>query len=265
MSNFEEETYSTIFTSLKHPVRRKILRMLSEKPRNFSKMLEDLEIPSSHLTYHLENLGELVSKTEDGKYKLSTFGEAAATTMSKVEEAPKVREPNRFLSMSIKWKSFFGMLMIGLIVLASVSYIQYQSLNKLSSEYEILKELVELVEKGASLQSEYTLRCEAEGFEFDEVDLNKSQMFRIWVLRPQYCVIYNPYNTSTLYLVLSIRTILSESYVPINVQEGNVFDLEINETAPRNLECKCKCQRHIFGAVSLRGMVYHQSFWRNKH
>jgi len=131
MSNFEEETYSTIFTSLKHPVRRKILRMLSEKPRNFSKMLEDLEIPSSHLTYHLENLGELVSKTEDGKYKLSTFGEAAATTMSKVEEAPKVREPNRFLSMSIKWKSFFGMLMIGLIVLASVSYIQYQSLNKI--------------------------------------------------------------------------------------------------------------------------------------
>jgi len=165
MSGFEEETYSTIFTSLKHPVRRRILRMLSEKPRNFSEILEALRISSSHLTYHLENLGELVSKTSDGKYKLSTFGEAAVTTMSKVEEAPKVMEPKSAPSLSIKWKSFFVALMIGLVVLASVSYIQYQSLNRLSAkherlsaEYEKLKEFVELVEKGASLQSEYALR-----------------------------------------------------------------------------------------------------------
>jgi len=231
MSGFEEETYSTIFTSLKHPVRRRILRMLSEKSRNFSEILEALGISSSHLTYHLENLGELVSKTEDGKYKLSTFGEAAVTTMSKVEEAPKVMEPKRAPSLPIKWKSFFVVLMIGLVVLAGVCYTQYQSLNRLSAEYEQLKEFVELVEKGASLQSEYTLRYKADKFEFDEVDFNKSHIW-IRLVGPQYCVIYNPYDNSKLCLDLSISTTLSESFVPISVQEGNVFDLGTNETAP---------------------------------
>ena len=239
MSGFEEETYSTIFTSLKHPVRRKILRMLSEKPRNFSEILEALGISSSHLTYHLENLGELVSKTENGKYKLSTFGEAAVGTMSKVEETPKITELKSSPSLPKKWKSFFVVLMIGLVVLASVSYTQYQSLSRLSAEheqlsveYEKLKELVELVEKGASLQSKYTLRYQAEGFEFDEANFNKSGLIKIKLLDPSYCVIYVPYDNFTLYLVLSISTILSESCVPINVQEGNVFDLGTNETAP---------------------------------
>jgi len=226
MSGFEEETYSTIFTSLKHPVRRKILRMLSEKARNFSEILEALGISSSHLTYHLENLGELVSKTEDGKYKLSTFGEAAVGTMSKVEEAPKVMEPKRAPSLPIKWKSFFVALMIGLVVLAGVCYTQYQSLNRLSAEYEQLKEFVELVSEGASLQSEYTFRYEFHKFDFDKVGPITI------VLVPQYCLIYNPYDNSKLCLDLSISTILSESCVPISVQEGNVFDLGTNEIAP---------------------------------
>ena len=240
MSNSgEEEAYSTIFTSLKHPIRRKILRMLSEKPKSFSEIQEAFRIESSHLTYHLENLGELVSKMEDGKYRLSTFGEAAVTTMSKVEEAPKVTEPKLLSSLSIKWKSFFVVLMIGLVVLAGVSYTQYWSLNRVSAEYEQLsveyeklKELVELVEKGASLQSKYTLRYEAEGFEFDEGSLIEGSMMKIRLQGPSHCVIYVPYDNFTLYLVLSINTILSESYVPINVQEGNVFDLGTNETAP---------------------------------
>ena len=31
----EDEIYSTMFSSLKHPVRRKILRMLGNKPMTF--------------------------------------------------------------------------------------------------------------------------------------------------------------------------------------------------------------------------------------
>ena len=81
MSDSGEETYSTMFTSLKHPARRKILRMLAEKPKNFSRILEELGISSSHLTYHLENLGELVTKMDDVKYRLSTFGKAAVLTI----------------------------------------------------------------------------------------------------------------------------------------------------------------------------------------
>jgi hypothetical protein len=62
--------------------------MLSKKPMTFSEMLEALGVSSSFLTYHLENLGELVGKTNDGTYKLSSFGEAAITTMTKVEDIP---------------------------------------------------------------------------------------------------------------------------------------------------------------------------------
>jgi hypothetical protein len=51
-------------------------------------MVEVLGVSNSFLTYHLDNLGELIGKTEDGKYKLSNFGEAANATMTKVEDIP---------------------------------------------------------------------------------------------------------------------------------------------------------------------------------
>lgn len=84
----DEEPYSTIFASLKHPIRRTILRMLSKKPMSFSEMLGILGVSSSFLTYHLENLGELIGKIDDNKYRLSSFGEAAIATMTKVEDIP---------------------------------------------------------------------------------------------------------------------------------------------------------------------------------
>ena len=54
----------------------------------FSEMLGILGVSNSFLTYHLENLGELVSKVDDGKYRLSSFGEAAMATLTKVEDIP---------------------------------------------------------------------------------------------------------------------------------------------------------------------------------
>jgi hypothetical protein len=112
--------------------------MLAGKPKNFSKILEEMGISSSHLTYHLENLGELLNKMDDGKYRLSTFGEAAVMTMKGVEEVP-TNTPMNFLTLPIKWKSFFAMLMIGIIVLSVFSYIQFLSLNNISLEYSELK------------------------------------------------------------------------------------------------------------------------------
>jgi DNA-binding transcriptional ArsR family regulator len=90
MSNDDEEPYSTIFASLKHPIRRRILRMLSKQPMSFSEMTDALGVSNSFLTYHLESLGELLGKTEDGKYRLSSFGEAANATMNKVEDIPTI-------------------------------------------------------------------------------------------------------------------------------------------------------------------------------
>ena len=134
MSGSEEETYSTMFSSLRHPARRKILRMLSEKSLTFSEILEHLEIPSSHLTYHLENLGELVVKKEDGKYKLSSFGEAAVVMMKGAEEVPEVQKKS-FSSLPFRWKSLYAVFIIGIVILASVSYGQYSSYNQLSKDY----------------------------------------------------------------------------------------------------------------------------------
>lgn len=137
-STSEEEIYSTMFSSLKHPVRRKILRMLSEEPMTFSQLLEILGVASSHLTYHLENLGELLSKTEDGKYRLSTFGKASVKTMRIVEEAAPV-DSKHALSLPLRWKSIFAIVMIGVLLLSSMIYIQFTSLNQLTKDYDQLQ------------------------------------------------------------------------------------------------------------------------------
>lgn len=134
----EEETYSTMFTSLKHPARRKILRILAIKPKTFSQILEELTISSSHLTYHLEHLGELVSKTEDGAYMLSSFGEAAVTAMREVEEVPNLESKNP-MKLPLIWKSLFAIFMISIVILAGFSYIQYLNLDHISSKYDQLE------------------------------------------------------------------------------------------------------------------------------
>lgn len=60
--------------------------MLRENELAFSKILESLSIDSGHLNYHLESLGDLITRSKDGKYRLSSFGLAAVKLMSGVEE-----------------------------------------------------------------------------------------------------------------------------------------------------------------------------------
>ncbi len=127
----EDEIYSTMFSSLKHPVRRKILRMLGNKPMTFMEMVEQLGVSTPHLTYHLENLGELVSKTDDGQYKLSGFGLATVTAMKDVEEVHQTEPKRRVLTF--KWKALFGALLIAVVLLASMSAYQFNIVNQLSS------------------------------------------------------------------------------------------------------------------------------------
>ena len=138
MSDSEETIYSTMFKSLKHPVRRKILRVLSDKPTSFSDLLGELGVSSSHLTYHLESLGELVAKLDGGNYKLSTFGEAAVNTMRVVEDAPVVQTSQKW-SMSFRWKPVFGALVIGIVLLASLSVMQFNTMNLMSNQQSQLQ------------------------------------------------------------------------------------------------------------------------------
>lgn len=132
MATSEDEIYSIMFSSLKHPVRRKILRMLAEKPMAFTELSEYLAVATPHLTYHLESLGELVVKMDDGRYKLSTFGLATVSAMREVEEAPQT-EPKRRSKVPVTWKAAFAVLMAAVLILSSVSVLQLSTLNQLSS------------------------------------------------------------------------------------------------------------------------------------
>jgi DNA-binding transcriptional ArsR family regulator len=132
----EEEIYSIMFSSLKHPVRRKILRMLGNKPMTFMEMVEELGVSTPHLTYHLESLGELVSKMDNGQYKLSAFGLATVSAMKGVEEVREI-EPKRRL-MTVKWKAIFGVMMIAVLLLTGMSVFEYASINQISSSQQSL-------------------------------------------------------------------------------------------------------------------------------
>ena len=135
----EEETYSTIFTALRHPIRRRILRTLAKEPLTFTDILNQLGIESPHLTYHLDSLGVLLAKTDRGQYRLSTFGRAAVSMMGWVEDAPKTAPPSGILSG--KWPIGILVLVVGFAVLAGAYYSQsqfnalYQKHTQLATNY----------------------------------------------------------------------------------------------------------------------------------
>jgi DNA-binding transcriptional ArsR family regulator len=126
MSGSEEEEYSAVFASLKHPIRRKILRILSKGPENFTDLQKTFMIESSHLTYHLEGLGNLLLKTKDGKYRLSSLGDAAVSMMSRVEEPPRAKRHVRFPKI---WRFVVVALLVGIIVVSTVFYLDHQGLS----------------------------------------------------------------------------------------------------------------------------------------
>ncbi|MBA7680672.1 hypothetical protein ES703_88993 [subsurface metagenome] len=101
MSEVDEEVYTTIFNALRHGVRRRILRMLSETHMSFTAINYKLYISSSHLTYHLDSLKELVSKNDSG-YRLSVFGRAAVDMMNGIEN-PLPARAGTAPFMSLEW------------------------------------------------------------------------------------------------------------------------------------------------------------------
>lgn len=133
MADFEEETYSTVFTSLKHPLRRKILRTLSAGPQSFTDLQRASGMESPHLTYHLEGLGSLLIKTDDGKYALSALGLAAVSMMEQAEE-PRNRAFPRVSFSPRKWKLLIVALAMGIIVLSAAFIFEYQNLTLPSNQ-----------------------------------------------------------------------------------------------------------------------------------
>jgi len=109
--DFEEDTYNAIFSALKHPIRRKILRTLDQAPATYTEMLNTLGIETGLLNYHLESLSSLIAKNEENKYDLSDYGRAALSLTRGVEEPSAPRE------MKIARRALMAMV-VGLLILA---------------------------------------------------------------------------------------------------------------------------------------------------
>lgn len=235
MPQVDEEVYSTMFNALRHGVRRRILRMLSEKRMTFTAINDNLSISSSHLTYHIDSLGELVSKN-NSDYRLSVFGRAAVEMMMNVENPPYQKEiftrPNLL-------KVTAGLLIITIVAVSALSVnlytlsnrhrelnIAYElSLDELEatvSELEVFQELESLIinrpfarfGSGLEIISGYNL-------EYEQSRTN-SHFDHSWV-GPRV-VFYSPQDNLTLRMYSFISLI--ESFIPLTIQIGNAYQNE---------------------------------------
>ena len=114
----EEETYSVIFRALKHPVRRRIMKNLCHRPMNFMDLARELAVDGGHLTYHLESLGHLVSKDDEGRYSLSVFGTAALHLFSEVEGDAAHGTKQNFKDLAVKLRRWRVAALVGSVVAA---------------------------------------------------------------------------------------------------------------------------------------------------
>ncbi len=140
MSN-EDDTYSTIFTALKHPIRRKILRRLQSSPATYTELLNQLTIENGLLNYHLESIRELITKMEDGRYTLNEFGRAGVQLLQRVEEPIAI---NATVSSS-RQGQLLKMLSVAVIIILSFSTWSLYSSN------QVLK--ADLVDQGNQIET----------------------------------------------------------------------------------------------------------------
>ncbi len=113
---FEEDTYTTIFKAMQHPIRRRILRAISEKPSSYSEIQRELNIDNGLLNYHLEALSSLITKNSDEKYTLSDFGRATVSLVNGVEE-PAHLSHNRQVGALKRISTIMVILLVSIAVL----------------------------------------------------------------------------------------------------------------------------------------------------
>jgi len=149
-------------------------------------MQQVFRIESPHLTYHLESLGDLILKTEDGKYTLSSLGEAAASIMQDVEEYPKTLLRPTF--PSDRWKVLFSALLMTLILTSALWLFQYRTLIQLSNQYTRLRTEHELITE--ALREAFDLENFVLTYEYTE---NGSVASPLLTINDSTRILYSPY------------------------------------------------------------------------
>jgi hypothetical protein len=124
----EEDVYSTVFSVLKHPIRRRVMRMLNSKPQTYTEILKALNVETGYLNYHLESMRDLVTKDEHGRYSLSVFGEAAVNLLAKVEEPIKREKKATIMGFKLTATRLLTLAVMVLTIFNVYLFASYQGL-----------------------------------------------------------------------------------------------------------------------------------------
>ncbi|MCW4016541.1 MAG: winged helix-turn-helix domain-containing protein [Candidatus Bathyarchaeota archaeon] len=250
-----EETYSLIFTSLKHPIRRSILRMLANKPLTYSEILETLNIDSGHLSYHLENLGDLTVHSNNGPYMLSSFGIAAVKLMGGVEEHSPASSHRRFKLRTLFSKVYPVILALALIA-ASVHLVSYSNLvfTTTSSTANLIHPVYSNIPFNLNTNETLTLTAQIEYSQLpqnhgtDITGVLDSWSFTIPQLENTLTVtdeaviwIDSRFNRTTAQITISLRNqtipVINGS-ITLVICDGGVVSIPNSATDPSNLKVK---------------------------
>jgi hypothetical protein len=126
-----EKELSQIFNVVKHPLRRGILKLLSNSPQSYTMILKSLEIPeSSILNYHLREMDDLlINKDDCGKYILNEIGEICVQLILRVKEKEDIHSINTLQLMVEKLKSTLFWIQIVFLPLLVILALELYLLN----------------------------------------------------------------------------------------------------------------------------------------
>lgn len=218
MGEFEEETYSTVFTALRHPVRRRILRTLSQGSQTFTDLQSAFKVNNAVLTYHLDAMKDLICKTEDGKYSLSTMGEGAMALMERVEEPPKVTQttPSHKNSRPLSILQS-ATICIAIILLVSGTYLT--SISSVQEFYDVPADL-----------SSLTYFCDTKDITATDLDDAPAG----WVVGSEFKEIDGNFYDNSYSVLCNWPNQLYDQLT--ETHEGDIYvNLKTNETAPSGL------------------------------
>lgn len=102
-----------MFSALNHPIRRRIIEMLARNSVTYTCMLEELDIDTGKLNFHLKKLGDLIEKNEKGLYKLTDKGLRAFSIIQQVPE--KIEEASAARRIAAYFLDFFAVILVSLI------------------------------------------------------------------------------------------------------------------------------------------------------
>lgn len=126
-----EADWASLHKILSDPTRRSILELLAERDAlSYTDVMTLLQITNTgRLNYHLKALGNLLSKDEGGKYRLTEQGRQAAGLL---KTFPERVQPEQKLT-GLKVALAVVLILLGLLIIVSFSYLLLGSFGTISA------------------------------------------------------------------------------------------------------------------------------------